>query len=202
MTVLHRRARTRPSGPFRSRRAPHNRPVPGLDKRPNCIHAWNAASAPMAAKPRPHTLARAADRSSVRTPPPPPPIPGKVRVTPARTGGPSHRYVVGKNKLWFANATRTPPPQTEPTRLERHRHHCFSRPYAGTETATKCRDRRGTISLDWNNCVQCISKLRGACGGCTRSSLVQKKCCALRKAQRPPKCTMHAAHQGLGGVRP
>ena len=151
-------------------------------------------SAPMAAKPRPHTLARAADRSSVRTPPPPPPIPGKVRVTPARTGGPSHRYVVGKNKLWFANAPRTPPPQTEPTRLERHRHHCFSRPYAGTETATKCRDRRGTISLDWNNCVQCISKLRGACGGCTRSSLVQKKCCALRKAQRPPKCTMHTAH--------
>ena len=68
-------------------------------------------SAPMAAKPRPHTLARAADRSSVRTPPPPPPIPGKVRVTPARTGGPSHRYVVGKNKLWFANATRTPPPK-------------------------------------------------------------------------------------------
>ena len=67
-------------------------------------------SAPMAAKPRPHTLARAADRSSVRTPPPPPPIPGKVRVTPARTYGPSHRYVVGKNKLWFANATRTPPP--------------------------------------------------------------------------------------------
>ena len=67
-------------------------------------------SAPMAVKPRPHTLARAADRSSVRTPPPPPPIPGKVRVTPARTGGPSHRYVVGKNKLWFANATRTPPP--------------------------------------------------------------------------------------------
>ena len=122
-------------------------------------------SAPMSAKPRPHTLARAADRSSVRTPPPPPPIPGKVRVTPARTGGPSHRYVVGKNKLWFANATRTPPPQTEPTRLERHRHHCFSRPYAGTETATKCRDRRGTISLDWNNCVQCISKLRGAYGG-------------------------------------
>ena len=37
MTVLHRRARTRPSRPFRSRRAPHNRPVPGLDKRPNCI---------------------------------------------------------------------------------------------------------------------------------------------------------------------
>ena len=147
----------------------------------------------MAAKPRPHTLARAADRSSVRTPPPPRPIPGKVRVTPARTGGPSHRYVVGKNKLWFANATRTPPPQTEPTRLERHRHHCFSRPYAGTETATKCRDRRGTISLDWNNCVQCISKLRGACGGCTRSSLVQKKCCALRKAQcHPPsaQCTL------------
>ena len=137
-------------------------------------------SAPMAAKPRPHILARAADRSSVRTPPPPPPIPGKVRVTPARTGGPSHRYVVGKNKLWFANATRTPPPQTEPTRLERHRHHCFSRPYAGTETATKCRDRRGTISLDWNNCVQCISKLRGACGGCTRSSLVKKTHCTLR----------------------
>ena len=137
----------------------------------------------MAVKPRPHTLARAADRSSVRTPPPPPPIPGKVRVTPARTGGPSHRYVVGKNKLWFANATRTPPPQTEPTRLERHRHHCFSRPYAGTETATKCRDRRGTISLDWNNCVQCISKLRGACGGCTRSSLVQKK--------RAAHCMMH-----------
>ena len=159
-------------------------------------------SAPMAAKPRPHTLARAADRSSVRTPPPPPPIPGKVRVTPARTGGPSHRYVVGKNKLWFANATRTPPPQTEPTRLERHRHHCFSRPYAGTEIATKCRDRRGTISLDWNNCVQCISKLRGACGGCTRSSLVQKKCCALRKAQRHSKCAMHTAHQALTSVRP
>ena len=169
MTVLHRRARTRPSGPFRSRRAPHSRPVPGLNKRPNCIPEGTrlAASAPMAVKPRPHTLARAADRRSVRTPPPPPSIPGKVRVTPARTGGPSHRYVVGKNKLWFANATRTPPPQTEPTRLERHRHHCFSRPYAGTETATKCRDRRGTISLDWNNCVQCISKLRGACGGCT-----------------------------------
>ena len=37
MTVLHRRARTRPSGPFRSRRAPHSRPVPGLNKRPNCI---------------------------------------------------------------------------------------------------------------------------------------------------------------------
>ena len=113
MTVLHRRARTRPSGPFRSRRAPHSRPVPGLNKRPNCIPEGTrlAASAPMAVKPRPHTLARAADRSSVRTPPPPPPIPGKVRVTPARTGGPSHRYVVGKNKLWFANATRTPPPK-------------------------------------------------------------------------------------------
>ena len=68
-------------------------------------------SAPMAAKPRPHILARAADRSSVRTPPPPPPIPGKVRVTPDRTGGPSHRYVVGKNKLWFVNAARRPPPQ-------------------------------------------------------------------------------------------
>ena len=152
-------------------------------RRPPRMHP----SAPMAAKPRPHTLARAADRSSVRTPPPPPPIPGKVRVTPARTGGPSHRYVVGKNKLWFANATRTPPPQTEPTRLERHRHHCFSRPYAGTETATKCRDRRGTISLDWNNCVQCISKLRGACGGCTRSSLVQKK--------RAAHCMMHSVTQ-------
>ena len=159
-------------------------------------------SAPMAAKPRPHTLARAADRRSVRTLPPPPSIPGKVRVTPARTGGPSHRYVVGKNKLWFANATRTPPPQTEPTRLERHRHHCFSRPYAGTETATKCRDRRGTISLDWNNCVQCISKLRGACGGCTRSSLVQKKCCALREAQRHPKCAMRTTQQGLASVQP
>ena len=185
MTVLHRRARTRPSGPFRSRGVPHNRPVPGLDKRPNCILEGTRLpqSAPMAAKPRPHTLARAADRSSVRTPPPPPPIPGKVRVTPARTGGPSHRYVVGKNKLWFANA----PPQTEPTRLELHRHHCFSRPYAGTETATKCRDRRGTISLDWNNCVQCISKLRGACGGCTRSSLVQKK--------RAAHCMMHSVTQ-------
>ena len=30
--------------------------------------------------------------------------------------------------------------------------------------------------------MQCISKLRGACGGCTRGSLVQRKCCALRKA--------------------
>ena len=40
------------------------------------------------------------------------------------------------------------PPQTEPTRPERHRHHRFSRPYADTETATKCQDRRGTISLD------------------------------------------------------
>ena len=113
-------------------------------------------SAPMAAKPRPHILARAADRSSVRTPPPPPPIPGKVRVTPDRTGGPSHRYVVAKNKLWFANAPRTPPPQTEPTRPERHRHPRFSRPYARTETATKCQDRRSTISLDWNNCVDTV----------------------------------------------
>ena len=105
-------------------------------------------SAPMAVKPRAHTLARAADRSAVRTPPFPAPFPGKVRVTPARTGGPSHRYVVGKNKLWFANATRTPPPKTEPTRPRRHRHRRFSRPYAGTETATKCQGRRGTISLD------------------------------------------------------
>ena len=139
-------------------------------------------SAAMAAKPRPHTLARAADRSSVRTPPPPPPIPGKVRVTPARTGGPSHRYVVGKNKLWFANATRTPPPQAPRTASPRR----FSRPCAGAETALKCQDRRDTISLDCNNCVQCTSKLRGACGCCTRSSLVQKKCCALGscKAQR------------------
>ena len=152
-----------------------------------------AAFAPFrtrATKPHPHPLARAAGLKSARTPPDPAPIPEKVRVTPARTGGPSHRCVVGKNKLWFANAPRTPPPQTEPTRLERHRHHCFSRPCAGTETATKCQDRRGTIILDCNNCVQCISKLRGACGGCTRSSLVQKKCCALRKAQRHLKCAM------------
>ena len=95
----------------------------------------------------------------------------------------SHRRAVASLRCWQEQAVvreRHPnaPPQTEPTRLERHRHHCFSRPYAGTETATKCRDRRGTISLDWNDCVQCISKLRGACGGCTRSSLVHRKRCS------------------------
>ena len=104
----------------------------------------------------------------------------------------AHRRAVASLRCWQEQAVvreRHPnaPPQTEPTRLERHRHHCFSRPYAGTETAIKCRDRRGTISLDWNNCVQCISKLRGACGGCTRSSLVQKK--------RAAHCMMHSVTQ-------
>ena len=204
MTVLHRRARTRPSGPFRSRRAPHSRPVPGLDKRPNCIReAWpergfrtdGSEAAP------PHLGARCRSQLGSYAP-----------AAPTHSGKStcdtcSHRRAVASLRRWQEQTVvreRHPnaPPQTEPTRLERHRHHCFSRPYAGTETATKCRDRRGTISLDWNNCVQCISKLRGACGGCTRSSLVQKKCCTLRKAQRHPKCAMHTAHRLLPSVRP
>ena len=65
----------------------------------------------------------------------------------------SHRRAVASLRRWQEQAVvreRPPnaPPQTEPTRPERHRHHRFSRPYAGTETATKCQDRRGTISLD------------------------------------------------------
>ena len=202
MTVLHRRARTRPSGPFRSRRAPHNRPVPGLDKRPNCIRELNAASAPMAVKPRPHTLARAADRSSVRTPPPPPPIPGKVRVTPARTGGPSHRYVVGKNKLWFANATRTPPPK--PSR--RAWNGIATTAFPGRTRAQRPLQSAGTDGAQsaWTGTtVYSVFLSYGAhTEAGTRSSLVQKKCCALRKAQRPPKCAMHTAHQALASVRP
>ena len=36
----------------------------------------------------------------------------------------------------------------------------------------------------------------------TRSSLVEKKCCALHKAQRNPKSATHTAHKGLASVRP
>ena len=159
-------------------------------------------SAPMAAKPRPHTLARAADRSSVRTPPPPPPIPGKVRVTPARTGGPSHRYVVGKNKLWFANATRTPPPK--PSR--RAWNGIATTAFPGRTRAQRPLQSAGTDGAQsaWTGTtVYSVFLSYGAHTEVgTRSSLVQKKCCALRKAQRPPKCAMHTAHQALASVRP
>jgi hypothetical protein len=110
MTVLHRRARTRPSGPFRSRGAPHNRPrlaASGLDERPNDQGRFLHGFRTNAAKPTPPPLARAAGRSSARTPPDPAPTPAKAGVTPARTRRLSHRCVVGKKKLWFANAPRT-----------------------------------------------------------------------------------------------
>ena len=70
----------------------------------------------------------------------------------------AHRRAVASLRRWQEQAVvRERPPnappgpsssKTEPTRPERHRHHPLSRPYAGTETATKCQDRRGTISLD------------------------------------------------------